>query len=177
MRFRLGALAALGVFGLSILATVAVAAEPALWLRYPAMSPDGQTIVFSYRGDIYRVPATGGVATPLTVHGAHDTRPVWSPDSSKIAFSSDRYGNFDVFVIDAGGGVATRLTMHSAGDLPTSFTPDGGAVLFSSSRLDAASCVQFPSGAQPELYEVSLDGGMPHQVLTTPARYSVWDDA
>ena len=42
------------------------------WLRYPAISPDGKTIVFAYKGDLYRVPSDGGVAVPLTMHEAHD---------------------------------------------------------------------------------------------------------
>jgi Tol biopolymer transport system component/C-terminal processing protease CtpA/Prc len=153
------------------------AAEPALWLRYPAISPDGQTIAFSYRGDLWRVPSSGGQATQLTVHAAHDYIPVWSPDGSKIAYASNRYGNHDIFVMAATGGPATRLTYHSAGDYPSSFTPDGGSVLFSSSRLDAQACVQYPTGAQPELYRVSLEGGMPKQVLSTPTMFAVWDAA
>ena len=177
MRLKIQAVVVIGVLALSTLAVVANAAETALWLRNPAISPDGETIVFGYRGDIYRVPSSGGRATPLTVHPAYDTMPVWSPDSTKIAFASDRYGNFDVYVMDADGGTAERLTEHSAGDLPTSFTPDGEAVLFSSTRLDAASCVQFPTRAQPELYEVSIEGGMPRQVLSTPALHAVFDTA
>jgi Tol biopolymer transport system component/C-terminal processing protease CtpA/Prc len=164
-----------GVLTTIVAAGVVEAAEPARWLRYPGISPDGETIVFSYRGDLYRVPSNGGTATPLTVHSSHDTTPVWSPDSSKVAFASDRYGNFDVFVMPASGGAATRLTYHSANDLPTSFTPDGGSVLFRSARLDARTCVQFPTGAQPELYRELLEGGMPEQVLTTPANYAVYD--
>ena len=46
------------------------AAENPLWLRYPSISPDGKTIVFSYQGDLYRVAASGGQATPLTCGGA-----------------------------------------------------------------------------------------------------------
>jgi len=159
-----------------VVAGSASAAEPALWIRDPAISPDGTTIVFSYRGDIYRVPSSGGEAVPITIHDAHESRPVWSPDSTMIAFASNRYGNDDVFVMSAGGGTATRLTFHSAPDQPTSFTPDGKAVLFGSARLDSVSCVQFPTRAQPELYEVPIDGGMPRQVLSTPALYAVWDD-
>ncbi len=168
-------------YGLIVIVLVLVsaavqAAEPALWLRYPAISPDGASVVFSHRGDLWRVPVEGGLATQLTVHAAHDTRPVWSPDGSTIAFASDRYGNYDVFVMPAEGGKATRLTYHSASDEPTSFTPDGASVLFSSGRLDSASCVQYPRrGAQPELYRVSLAGGMPEQVLSTPAMYAVWN--
>lgn len=166
------------IIALTLTAAVAApAAERALWLRYPAISPDGQTVVFSYRGNLWKVAASGGAATPLTVSKAHNTRPVWSPDGSKIAFASDRNGNFDVFVMPAEGGEATRLTCHSADELPTSFTPDGKRVLFGAAILDAASNVQFPSGALPELYEVSLDGLMPRQVLTTPALYAVYDRA
>jgi Tol biopolymer transport system component/C-terminal processing protease CtpA/Prc len=146
--------------------------EEASWLRYPAISPDGSTLVFSYRGDLWTVPSTGGTATPLTLHDAQDTMPVWSHDGSKIAFASDRYDNFDVWVIPATGGAARRLTMHSAHDMPSSFTADDQGVLFSSARLDSVDCVQFPTGAQPELYRVSLEGGMPAQVLTTPAMYA-----
>ncbi len=174
-----------GIWGmaLALLAPLAVATadtpgpERALWLRAAAISPDGRTVAFSYRGDLWSVPATGGAATPLTVHAAHDTAPVWSPDGRQIAFASDRYGNFDVFVMPAAGGEARRLTFHSADDTPTSFTPDGKAVLFSSARLDGATNVQFPTGAQPELYRVDLAGGMPVQVLSTPALYAVWDKA
>jgi Tol biopolymer transport system component/C-terminal processing protease CtpA/Prc len=159
------------------MSAAAWAAEHALWLRYPAISPDGQTVVFSYHGDLWKVPAAGGTAVPLTVHAAHDTMPVWSPDGARIAFASDRYGNADIFVMDATGGEAKRLTFHSADEIPTSFTPDGGAVLFSAAILDAASNVQFPTPAQPELYRVPVSGGMPKQILTTPALYAAYDRA
>src|SRR5690554_7956912 len=91
------------------------------WIRYQSISPDGNQIVFTYMGDLYRVPASGGDATQLTFHDAHDFMPVWSKDGSKIAFASDRYGNFDVYVMDAIGGAATRLTFHSNDESPYSF--------------------------------------------------------
>ena len=84
----------------ALLFTANVLAEnDPLWMRYPAISPNGETIAFTYKGDIYTVPANGGKATQLTTHPAHDTRPIWSPDGSKIAFASDRNGNFDIFNI------------------------------------------------------------------------------
>ena len=175
-RLGLAALAAASLLPLC-LASAPARAENALWLRSPAISPDGKTVAFSYRGDLWTVPIAGGTATPITVAAAYDTAPVWSPDGKQIAFASDRYGNFDVFVMPAGGGEARRLTFHSSDDLPTSFTPDGKAVLFSSARLDAAKNVQFPTPAQPELYQVALTGGMPVQVLSTPALYAAWDRA
>ncbi|HVN74773.1 MAG TPA: LpqB family beta-propeller domain-containing protein [Thermoanaerobaculaceae bacterium] len=161
----------------ALAAAAAPGAQRALWLRYPAISPDGKTVAFSYHGNLWKVPATGGTAEPLTLSDAYNTTPVWSPDGTKIAFASDRYGNFDVFVMPAEGGEAKRLTFHSADEVPTSFTPDGKAVLFSAAILDSATNVQFPTPAQPELYRVGLDGGMPEQILTTPALFAVFDSA
>lgn len=92
------------------------AADPPQWLRYPAISADGEQIAFSYGGDLYLVATIGGDAVHLTQHQAHDFMPVWSPDSKTIAFASDRFGNFDVFTVSASGGNAKRLTFHSADD-------------------------------------------------------------
>jgi tricorn protease len=156
-----------------------LAAQPATdapgWLRYPALSPDGRTLVFTYRGDLWRVDAGGGDARPLTQHLAHDMMPVWSPDGRFLAFASDRHGNYDVYLMPAEGGEARRLTWHSAPEVPYSFAPDGSAVLFGASRGDLAGHRGYPTASQPELYAVPVTGGRPRQLLTTPAedaRYS-----
>lgn len=143
--------------------------DTALWLRFPAISPDGKQIAFSYMGDIYTVPYQGGEARQLTVHEAYESHPVWSPDGRQIAFASHRHGNADVFVMPAIGGEPTRLTYHSGNDTPYSFAPDGSAVIFGASRLDHHQSVLFPSGVLPELYSVPVDGGRARQILTTPA--------
>ncbi len=153
---------------LFVTATAAAQAAPQ-WLRYPAISPDGKTIAFTYRGDIYRVPAAGGTAVPLTQHDAEDFMPVWSHDGRTIAFASDRFGNFDIFVMPAEGGEARRLTFHSAPEFPYTFSPDDKSILFGAARMDTAANRMFPAASQPELYRVPVAGGRVEQVLTTPA--------
>ncbi len=159
------------------LTATARAQEAPFWMRYPAISPDGSTIVFSYKGDLYRVPSSGGEARPLTLYGGHDYMPVWSPDGTSIAFASDRFGNFDIYLMPATGGSATRLTFHSASDYPSDFSPDGQNVIFTSSRLDDVLNPAFPTGALSELYSVPVIGGRVTQVLTVPAELARYDRA
>lgn len=153
---------------LGFTALTGYAASP-LWMRDVRISPDGTEIAFCYKGDIYKVPATGGTATQLTTQTSYECLPVWSPDSRQIAFASDRNGNFDVFVMPANGGTAQRLTTHSAAELPSAFTPDGKHVLFSAAIQDPATSALFPTGAMTELYRVPATGGRTEQVLGTPA--------
>jgi tricorn protease len=138
----------------------AFAQEDALWLRYPSISPDGKEIVFSYKGDLFKVSTAGGSALPLTLHEAHDFMPVWSPDGKQIAFASDRFGNFDVYVMPAAGGTAQRLTYNSAADYPWDFSPDGKRIIFSSPRNDLNTSVRFPNKVLfGKLYSVPVTGG------------------
>jgi Tol biopolymer transport system component/C-terminal processing protease CtpA/Prc len=145
------------------------------WYRNAAISPDGKTVVFAHGGDLYTVATSGGRAIPLTVSPAYESDPVWSPDGQFIAFASDRHGNDDVFIMPASGGTATRLTFHSAADTPTDFTPGGDAVIFSSSRQDDVKSSLFPNPILSELYKVSVDGGTPEMILTTPALNAHYD--
>lgn len=149
--------------------TVVHAQESPLWMRYPAISPDGQTILFSYKGDIYSVPAKGGSAVPLTISESYEFAPVWSHDGRWIAFASDRYGNFDVFVMPAAGGEARRLTYFSGNEIPSSFSADDKKILFSASRQDLVTNAQFPVNVMTELYSVPVGGGRVGQVLPVPA--------
>jgi tricorn protease len=170
MPFCIRALIAVACAASSLAAQApSTSAAGASWMRYPAISPDGKTVVFTYKGDLYRVATSGGTAVPLTTHTANDFMPVWSHDGKQIAFASDRYGNYDIYVIAAEGGEAHRLTFHSANEYPYSFTADNKSIIFGAARMDAAANRQFPTGSQPELYQVAAAGGRPVQLLTTPA--------
>lgn len=160
---------------LPALTAVAGTDNAPLWLRDAKISPDGKQIAFTYKGDIFRVPVTGGEAVRLTSRDSYESNPVWSPDSRSIAFASDLHGNFDVFMISADAvGKWTRLTYNSASEIPETFTPDGKKVMFSAAIQDPASSALFPTSRMTELYEVPVDGGTPVQILATPARYVSW---
>ena len=150
--------------------------EAPLWLRYPAISPDGNTVAFIFHGHLFTVSSRGGLAKALTSGTSHETAPVWSPDGKRIAYASDLHGNYDVYAIAADGGTPLRLTAYSADDIPTAFTPDGQAVLFSSHRIDASTSAKYPATFLPELYRVSLaEGRAPTLVLSTPALGAHYD--
>jgi len=143
--------------------------ENPLWMRYTAISPDGQTILFCYKGDIWSVPAIGGIAVPVTLTESYEYAPVWSHDGKSIAFASDRNGNFDVFVMAASGGEARRLSFNSNREIPWSFTANNKDVIFSAYRQDVVTNAQFPISLMSELYTVPVAGGQVSLLLPTPA--------
>lgn len=106
------------------------AQEGPLWMRHCAISPDGTTIAFTYKGDIFTVPVSGGKATQITTNPAFDTTPIWSPDSKQIAFASDRMGSLDVFIVSKEGGEPRRLTTFSGSETPVAFSDAGQALIY-----------------------------------------------
>lgn len=135
-----------------------------LWLRASAISPDGQTIVFAYKGDLFTVPAKGGAARQLTSNAAWDGLPVWAPSGKQIAFASEREGSLDVFIINADGSGLKRLTTRSTAETPLAFLSDD-EVLFTSTGQPTAVNRQFPSGIFTHIYKTrTREGVRPERV-------------
>lgn len=141
--------------------SLSVAAQPhPLWMRHTSISPDGQTIAFSYKGDVFTVPASGGQARQLTSNAAYDSYPIWSPDGSKIAFASSREGSLDIYVMNKFGGEPKRLTTRSTNETPIAWR-DNEHILFSAAIMPTAKSIFFASSQFPQVYEVNLKGDRP----------------
>ncbi|MGB3797192.1 MAG: amidohydrolase, partial [Alteraurantiacibacter sp.] len=90
------------------------------------VSPDGRTIAFSLLGDIYTMPIAGGTPTRIAQGLAWEVQPRFSPDGSRIAFTSDRGGGDNIWIMNADGSDMRQLTDESFRLLnqPT-WSPDG----------------------------------------------------
>ena len=141
-------------------------ATQAAFVRYPALSPDGNEIAFSYQGDIWLVSKTGGNAQRLTVHPGYDFKPLWSPDGKRIAFNSDRFGHDDVMSMDKDGRNIKRHTYFAARNSLLGWHGNGKGLIFTSARLDQYHWV-------PEIYHVGLDGKTPEKWLRIHANDGV----
>ena len=146
---------------LALMATTVLSAqETPSWIRRNAISPDGKTLVFSYKGDIWTVPATGGEARQLTSNKAYESDPVWTPDGSVIVFTSWREDSKDLYSVPAAGGALKRLTDLPGTELPLAVAADG-TVYFSWTNytfVDGA-YADFPTGQQ--VWTTTLEGAAP----------------
>ncbi|MEY4826510.1 MAG: hypothetical protein RLZZ288_61, partial [Planctomycetota bacterium] len=139
---------------LSLLASNAMAATVEL-PRYPAASPDGTSVVFSWRGDLWRSPAAGGEAVRLTTNPGDDLRSIFTRDGTTLVFESSREGARNIWAMPAAGGEPRQLTF---GDSPVLL---GGL----GTGADGKPVVMVDSSREGDLYramrpyQVSLEGG------------------
>lgn len=121
---------------------------------HPSLSPDGNTLYFTYAGDIWKVPAQGGLATRLTAMEGDERFPRASPDGKWLAFTAQQYGNTDVYLLPLEGGEIRQLTYHDANDVVNGWSWDSGFIYFTSSRYNRYSG-----------YKVSIEGGTPMRLF------------
>ncbi|EEI90994.1 peptidase, S41 family [Sphingobacterium spiritivorum ATCC 33300] len=164
--------------GISLGSLLTVHAQSqASFFSYPTLSPDGQTIVFSYDGDLWKVAADGGLALRLTAMSGTEIAPRISPDGKWLAFSSNQNGNMDVYIMPLEGGDIRQLTYHDAGDEVDSWSWDSKSIYFTSSRYN-----RFSS------YKVAVNGGTAermfphyfntiHNVVETPSGELLFNDS
>lgn len=100
----------------------------------PALSPDGKTLAFAWRGDLWSVPIAGGAARRLTLHPGLDSAPAFSPDGKQLAFVSTRERSRQAYVVPVEGGEPRQLTWHTEGYQIEEWMPDGRGLLVSVAR-------------------------------------------
>ncbi|MFI3267643.1 MAG: PDZ domain-containing protein [Rikenellaceae bacterium] len=144
------------------------AADETKLLRFPATN--GEEIVFSYAGDLYKVPSNGGTAMKLTSHVGYEMFPRYSPDGKTIAFTAQYDGNTEVYTIPSTGGEPLRLTYtptnarDDIGDrmgpnnIVMGWSPDGENIIYRN---------RISSGFSGKLYTVEKEGGL-SQIVPLP---------
>jgi tricorn protease len=149
--------------------------EEPRWIRHPAIAPDGETLSFTHRGQVFLVDAEGGLAVPLTAQGSYSHDAVWAPDSERLAFASDISGTDSIYISDF-SGTLQRSSWSSTGDTPTSFSPDGKSVLYTSLGLgDAERSVQAALSEKTQLYGVDTTTGRESLILPNFALEARWN--
>src|SRR5579862_3186954 len=117
----------------------------------PGISPDGKEIAFVSGADLWTVPSTGGEAHLLISHPAIESRSLYSPDGTELAFGSTRTGNGDVYVLIFATGDLRRLTFDDTNEQPTGWSHDGKWVYFQTTGHDIS--------GMNDIYRVRVDGG------------------
>ncbi|MDE6299995.1 MAG: peptidase S41, partial [Muribaculaceae bacterium] len=152
---------------LTLSASTTVVAEVPRWIHDAAISPDGSTVAFSYKGDIFTVPVAGGQALQITSNDAYEGKPVWSPDSKNIVFLSNREGSDDLFITSAKGGTPRRLTTHSGSEFPLTFLNDN-TLLFTANILPGKKTSRAPFSTQLYTINTDQDNSRPRLYLSLP---------
>ena len=164
----------------------------------PAWSPDGSRIAFARGFDatgngvfvqtcaeasdilVVEVDAEEPVEVNLT-NGAHGTDPAWSPDGKRIAFASDRAGNFDIYIMSSGdGGDVKQLTQDEWAEADPAWSPDGSQIAYTAGlRMGGSTgCGTMPvggvptgggtggvlGGGDPYIYKMAADGSWRKEV-------------
>ncbi len=139
-------------------------------LRFPAIYED--VVIFSKSGDLYSVPASGGVARKLTNHVGYEIFPRISPDGKYVAFTGEYDGNREVYVMPVEGGTPKRLTFTATlsrdditdrmgpDNIVMTWTPDSKYIVYRSRRYSFNSF-------RGQLFKVSVEGGLSEEIPLT----------
>ncbi len=144
-----------------------MAGKEARLLRFPAIYEN--QLVFTYAGDLYTVPSTGGIARKLTNSKGFELFARFSPDGKTLAFTAQYDGNTEVYTMPAKGGIPTRLTYTATlgrddvsdrmgpNNIVMGWTHTGSKIIFRSRMKEWNSFIG-------QLYTVSLKGDLPQQL-------------
>ncbi len=141
------------VIAFLILSSSIIANDP-YFTTHPNLSPDGETIIFSYDEDLWTVPASGGNALRLTAMEGRESHAAYSPDGKWIAFTARQDGNSNVYLLPVNGGNIRQLTFNDGFDNVESWSWDSKYIYILSNRYN-----------QRSIYRVSVEGGTPERLF------------
>jgi Tol biopolymer transport system component len=138
-----------------------------------ALAPNGATLVVDLAGQLWRVPAAGGGAEPLTAPGEEARNPRYSPDGTRVVYQRFEAEQWDLWLLDLGTAEQRRLTSTAADERDPEFTADGRSVLFVSNRTGRFCIWSFDlaSGVETQLTEEPGDASFPTASNFGPVAY------
>jgi Tol biopolymer transport system component len=140
--------------------TISIDRTAGTWISLD-VSPDGETIVFDYLGNLFTMPFEGGEATQLTSGMAFDAQPRFSPDGSRIAYTSDADGGQNIWVLSLDGTDTIQVSKGGANRAESpEWTPDGDYII--------ASMGAFRGQGLPKLRLFHIDGGGGVELVDEP---------
>jgi Tol biopolymer transport system component len=138
-----------------------------------ALAPNGATLVVDLAGQLWRVPAAGGGAEPLTAPGEEARNPRYSPDGTRVVYQRFEADQWDLWLLDLGTAEQRRLTTTPADERDPEFTADGGSILFASNRTGRF-CIwslNLEDGVETQLTEEPGDASFPTASDFGPVAY------
>ena len=135
------------------------ARKPAVGIGSPALSPDGQHVVFRALNALYLLPV-GGKAKPLVKDGFWCCDPAWSPDGRTLAYSTDRGGKLDIWLRDMATGAERKLTAHKDAALSAAWSRDGKTIAFLD-QTGSLHTVDVARGAIKQVFGAIWEPGKP----------------
>jgi Tol biopolymer transport system component len=145
----------------------ATQAEENFFDSFGDWSADGASIVFEsnrhalatdFDKELFKISISTNEITQLTDESGFSMHPSWSPDGTRIAFMSDRDGDWEIYLMNTDGTGITQLTQNSNSDRFPAWSPDGSIIVFHSDR-----------DGNDELYTITIDGLTESRVTTDPA--------
>ncbi|MDF9830587.1 S41 family peptidase [Parabacteroides sp. PF5-6] len=102
------------------------------YIRNASLSPDGERVAMTVRGEVFNLPADKGVTKNITRSpGAHERNALWSPDGTSIAYISDETGETELYLQPAAGGEAVQLTKNNTTYIRSfKWSPDAKKIVY-----------------------------------------------
>ncbi|MDR1556993.1 MAG: PDZ domain-containing protein [Tannerellaceae bacterium] len=106
--------------------------DGAKYLSAASLSPDGERLLVTARGEVFNLPAEKGVTKNITrTPGAHERDAQWSPDGKYIAYISDITGETELYLQDAAGGERRQLTQNNDTYIRSfKWSPDAATIVY-----------------------------------------------